>query len=115
MHDGTVTQGDNWIKTYLPILTGGPNYQAGNTAIFIMWDEGSDATGGGGAIPSVIIAPSIPAGTVANTTTNNIGLLKTTQDALNIKPYLGCASGTAPGGGSCNPGSTASLVSQLNL
>lgn len=115
MHDGSVAQGDNWLKTYLPLFINGPNYQAGDTAIFIMWDEGSTASGAP-LIPSLVIAPSVKAGTVVKTASNNIGLLKTTEDALGLKPYLGCASGLAPGNtGTCSPESSISLVKELNL
>ena len=116
MHDGTVAQGDNWLKTYLPLITSGPNYKAGNTAIFVMWDEGSSNSGTTQDIPSLAVAPSIKPGTVVTTATNNIGLLRTTQEILGLTPYLGCASGTPPGGvGTCNPNSNVSLRTELNL
>jgi hypothetical protein len=116
MHDGSVSQGDNWLSKYIPLILAGPNYKSGDTAIFIMWDEGSSNSGSAQPLPSVIIAPSIKPGTIATATTNNIGLLKTTQDAMGLKPYLGCASGTPPGGGSnCSANSTVSLMAQLNL
>ncbi len=115
MHDGTVAQGDNWLKTYLPLFINGPNYQAGDTAIFIMWDEGSSSTGTP-IIPSLVIAPSVKPGTAVTKASNNIGLLKTTQDALGLMPYLGCASGTPPGStGTCSPESSVSLLQDLNL
>ncbi len=115
MHDGTVAQGDNWLRTYLPLLIKGPNYQAGDTAIFIMWDEGSTSTGTP-IIPSLVVAPSVKVGAVVDTASNNIGLLKTVQDALHLQPYLGCASGTAPGNtGTCVPESSVSLLHELNL
>ncbi len=115
MHDGTVAQGDNWLKTYLPLFIAGPNYQAGDTAIFIMWDEGSTTTGTP-IIPSLVVAPSVKPGTAVKTAANNVGLLKTTQDALRLKPYLGCASGTAPGStGTCSQQSSVSLAKELNL
>lgn len=117
MHDGTVIQGDNWFNTYMQLLIAGPNYQAGDTAIFLMWDEGSSNSGSSStAIPTLIIAPSIKPGTSTNLQTNNIGLLKTTQELLGLTPLLGCASGTPPGSvGTCNAGSTTSLRSALGL
>lgn len=117
MHDGTVAQGDNWLKTYLNLFIAGSNYQSGDTAIFIMWDEGSSNTGSSTtAIPTLIIAPSIAAGTVTTTQTNNIGLLRTTQELLGLTPYLGCANGTPPGSvGTCGSGSTVSLRASLGL
>lgn len=117
MHDGTVAQGDNWLKTYLSLFVAGPNYQAGDTAIFLMWDEGSSNTASSTtAIPTLFIAPAIKPGTTTSTQTNNIGLLKMTQDMLGLRPYLGCASGTPPGNvGTCGTGSTVSLQAALGL
>ena len=115
MHDGTVAQGDNWLRTYVPLFIKGPNYQAGDTAIFIMWDEGSTSTGTP-LIPSLVIAPSIKTGTIVTTVANNIGLLKTTQEVLGLQPLLGCASGKPPGNtGTCVPESSVSLRKELNL
>lgn len=117
MHDGTVPQGDNWLNTYLNLFIKGPNYQSGNTAIFLMWDEGSSNSGSSSTpIPTLFIAPSIQPGTTTATQTNNIGLLRMTQDMLGLTPYLGCASGTPPGNvGTCNTGSTVSLRTALGL
>lgn len=116
MHDGTVAQGDNWLNTYLSLLVAGPNYKSGDTAIFIMWDEGSSNSSDATGLATTVIAPSIPPGTVARTMTNNIGLLKTTQEILGLTPLLGCASGTPPGeAGACNAGSDVSLRPELHL
>lgn len=117
MHDGTVIEGDNWLSTYLPLIIAGPNYQAGNTAVFVMWDEGSSNTSPSStAIPSLAIAPSIKPGTTASLLTNDIGFLKTTEEMLGLTPYLGCASGTPPGNvGGCGAGSSVSIRTALGL
>lgn len=116
MHDGTIQQGDSWAKTYLSLLFDGPNYKAGDTAVLLMWDEGSSNSSTVKTIPTVIAAPSIKPGTNVTTQTNNIGLLKTTQEMLGLTPLLGCASGTPPGGvGTCNPGSNVSIRTQVGL
>jgi hypothetical protein len=116
MHDGTVAQADNWLKSYVSLITAGSNYTSGDTALFIMWDEGSANSGSSQTIPTIVIAPSVKPGTSVATMTNNIGLLKTTQEIMGLSPLLGCASGTAPGGSSnCSVGSTTSLASDLNL
>lgn len=116
MHDGTVLQGDNWLSTYLPLIIAGKNYQAGNTAIFIMWDEGSSNSGGIGQIPSAAIAASIQPGKVIATAINNISILRTTEEMLGLKTFLGCSGGTPPDGtGSCNPNSDVSIKAALNL
>jgi len=116
MHDGSVQRGDSWLKAYLPLLFDGPNYKAGDTAVFIMWDEGSSNSNGVQDIPTVIAAPSIPVGAKVTTATNDVGLLKTTQEMLKLTPLLGCASGTPPGGtGTCNPSSSTSIKTAMNL
>jgi hypothetical protein len=46
---------------------------------------------------------------------NNLAALRTTEDLLGLATHLGCASGTAPGGGSCPAGSTLDLRSVFHL
>jgi phosphatidylinositol-3-phosphatase len=116
MHDGSVQRGDSWLKAYLPLIMDGPNYKAGDTAVFVMWDEGSSNDNGVQDIPTLFVAPAIPAATKVTTPTNNIGILKTTQEMLNLTPLLGCASGTPPGGsGQCGQGSTVSVRAAMHL
>ncbi len=116
MHDGSVQRGDSWLKAYLPLIMDGQNYKAGDTAIFVMWDEGSSNSNGVQDIPTLFVAPAIPAGTNVTMATNNIGILKTTQEMLNLTPLLGCASGTPPGGsGQCGQGSNVSIKAALHL
>jgi len=114
MHNGTVTQGDNWLYTYLPLVLQSTSYLNGEIAIFILWDEQSTTTSGG-PTPNVFVSPYIKAGTVASTTLNQFSALRAVENALGITTYLGCASGTQPGGGSCPTGSTADLRAALNL
>ena len=116
MHDGTIAQGDNWLNVYVPLITAGPNYRSGDTAIFIMWDEGSTNSGTASNIPTLVIAPSVKPATANATASNNIGLLRTTEDILGLTPYLGCAGATPPGSGNnCSPGSNTSLAAAFNL
>ena len=120
MHNGSapasVTIGDNWIRTWLPIITSGPNYKNGDTAIFIMTDEGSSNSGSAYDIPTTIIAPTITPGTNVTTPTNNIGLLRTVEEMLGYTTYLGCSGGTPPGATTgCNPGSNVSVKAGFNF
>ena len=43
MHDGTVAEGDSWLARNLPTILNSADYQAGNVAVFITWDEGGVA------------------------------------------------------------------------
>jgi hypothetical protein len=114
MHDGTVTQADNWLYTYLPLVFASKAYLRGDTAILLLWDEQNTATFGG-ATPNVFISPYISAGTVVTTTMNHFSALRAIENALGISTYLGCASGTQPGGGSCPTGSTTDLRTAFNF
>ncbi len=114
MHDGTVTQADNWLFTYMPLILASNSYLSGEIAVFLLWDE-QDTFTFGGPIPNVFISPYVTAGTVATAEMNHFAALRAAENALGIKTYLGCASGTAPGGGSCPPGSTTDIRAALNL
>ncbi|MDB5178830.1 MAG: phosphoesterase [Patescibacteria group bacterium] len=114
MHDGSVAQGDNWLNEYITAITNGPNYRAGDTAVFVMWDEGSSNKNGIAQIPNLVIAPTVPAGVRVGTAVNNVGFLRTTEAVLGLSA-LGCASGSAPGGGSCPAGSAVDLSGAFNL
>jgi hypothetical protein len=113
MHDGTVTQGDNWLYTYLPLVFQSPAYLRGDVAVMVLWDEQESSTFGG-TTPNVFISPYITAGTMSPTPMNHFAVLRAWENALGITTYLGCASGTQPGGGACPAGSTADVRAALN-
>jgi hypothetical protein len=105
-----VTNGDQWLSAWLPIIAGSPEYLSGSTAVFIMWDEGSF----GSPLPNVIVAPSVHPGTVISDTMNNIAALRGTEDMLGLG-HIGCATGTQGDGSPCPNGSTANLPRLFNL
>jgi chitodextrinase len=110
MHDCSPTVSDNWIRTYMTAILQSPAYASGNTAVFLMWDEGSY----GSPQPNVVVSPTTSK-VVSSATMNNLAALRTTEDLLGLATHLGCASGTAPGGGSCPAGSTLDLRSVFHL
>jgi hypothetical protein len=95
---GLIQAGDNWLSTWIPLITSSPVYQDDDTVIFLVWDEG----GGGKAgekcynnttdqschVPAIVIAPSVPAGTVVSTQLDHYSLLKTSEQLLGL-PQLG--------------------------
>jgi hypothetical protein len=113
-HDGTVTQADNWLYTYVPLILQSQAYLRGEVAIMLLWDEQSTSSSGG-ATPNVFISPYITAGTVSTTTMNHFAALRAIENALGITTYLGCASGTKPGGGACPTGSTTDVRAALHF
>lgn len=89
---------DSWLNTWVTKLTSTTVYKSGDTAIFIVWDEGAFGSKGEDChlnttdqschVPAIVIAPSVPAGTVVSTLLNHYSLLKTAEDMLGV-PELG--------------------------
>jgi hypothetical protein len=86
-HDCPVAAGDAWLKNFLPPLLASNDYKAGNTAIFVIWDEYTP-------MPNIVISPTTSAVTVVSQQFNHVSLLRTTEEMLGL-PLLGSAA-TAP-------------------
>ena len=86
-HDCSVRVGDEWLKTWIPKILAGPNYTSGNTLVVVTWDE---AEGSSNRIPTIVIGPSVPVGTVATQRFDHYALLRTTEDILGL-PHLQAA------------------------
>jgi hypothetical protein len=101
----TIGDFDGFLSRLIPVITAGPNYQAGNTAIFVTFDEGCSGSCGPddtkgedcatpdptNALPSChiatfVIAPYVPAGTAPTTFYNLYSLLRTNEDLLGLWP-----------------------------
>jgi phosphatidylinositol-3-phosphatase len=80
-HDCSVRTGDSWLATWIPKILAGPNYRAGDTLVVLTWDEG---VGSGNQIPTIVIAPSVRPGTVAEPRLDHYALLRTTEDLLGL-------------------------------
>ena len=99
MHDGTVADGDTWLSHNLPVIFNSPEYQSGNTAVFVTWDEGEGGTSNdcatnttdiGCHVATLVISPSTAPGTTSSVLFNHYSLLRTAEDLLNL-PALGLA------------------------
>jgi phospholipase C len=86
-HDCGVRVGDSWLATWVPRIVAGPNYSSGNTLIVLTWDEG---VGASNLIPTMVIGPSVPAGTKGAAAFSHYSLLRTTEELLGL-PALGAA------------------------
>jgi phospholipase C len=111
MHDGTVADGDTWLSNNLPVIFNSSEYQSGNTAVFVTWDEGeggssndcaTNTTDIGCHVATLVISPSTVAGTTSPVLFNHYSLLRTAEDLLRL-PALGLA------------GSNPSMASAFNL
>ncbi len=100
MHDGTIADGDSWLASNLPTILNSTEYQAGNTAVFITWDEGTGGKTGEDCtanttdpsclVATMVISPSTPAGATSATLFNHYSLLGTAEQLLGL-PALGQA------------------------
>lgn len=88
MHDCSISSGDNFLKSYVPQLMSTPQYQTGNTVIFIVWDEDSGCCGN--QVPLIVISPYTH-GVRDGTSYGHYSLLRTTEELLGL-PLLGSAS-----------------------
>ena len=86
MHDGSVAQGDAFLRAFVPLITDDPVFASG--VLFITFDEGTTNAGshgdGGGHIATLIVAPGITAGERITTYADHYSLLRTTQALLGL-------------------------------
>ena len=90
MHDCSVSTGDVWLRRFVPALLGLPN-----TVVFVVFDEGTTAEGGGGHVPAYALGTAVRPGSVFSRTTSHYGLLRTIEDAWAL-PRLGRSGAVAP-------------------
>ena len=86
MHNGTVAQGDTWLKNHLSALMLNPSYADGSTVVFVVWDEG---TATDNHVACLVISPRVVA-TANATAFTHYSLLATAEDLLGL-PRLGAA------------------------
>jgi phosphatidylinositol-3-phosphatase len=87
-----IHNGDTWLSQWAPKLLSTPEYRAGNTVIFITWDEDDYSTNQ--HIATLVLAPSTPSGTQDGGHYDHYSLLRTTEDLLHLPP-LGSAAGAS--------------------
>lgn len=88
--DQQVANGDAWAKATFPAIFASPQYQAGNTVVIVVWDEGS---GTNENIPYIVISPYTAPGcqvTVAGETFNHYSTIKGIEQNFHL-PLLGNA------------------------
>lgn len=57
--------------------------------MFLTWDEDDDASGN--HIPTLVVAPSVRAGTRSGVRFDHYSMLRTTEEMLGVTPLLGNA------------------------
>jgi phosphatidylinositol-3-phosphatase len=83
MHDGSIGDGDRFLRSYVPALMATPEYRSRNTVIFITWDENEG--GGGNQVPCIVISP-FTHGVRDGTHYTHYSLLRTTEALLGLPP-----------------------------
>jgi phosphatidylinositol-3-phosphatase len=89
MHDGTIADGDNYLKSFVPAVMATPQYQSGQTAIFIVWDENSGTSGN--QVPCIVVSPYTH-GVKDGTPYTHYSLLRTTEELLGLPLLANAAS-----------------------
>jgi phospholipase C len=100
-HDCSVATGDSWLSGWFGVVESSAAYRAGDTAVFVTWDEGSggssgascarDTTGSDCHVATIVVAPSTAPGATSGALFDHYSLLGTTERMLGISTLLGHA------------------------
>ncbi len=99
MHDGTIAQGDEWLRTRLPPILDSTAYRRGTVVVAITWDEGQGGASSdcatnthdvGCHVATIVVSASTRPGTRSAKLFNHYSLLGSTERLLGIGP-LGAA------------------------
>jgi hypothetical protein len=96
MHDCSVATGDAWLKAHIVPLVRSRALRGG--VVFVVFDEGTSDSGGGGHIEALALGPTVRRGSKFAKATNHYGLLRTIEDAWKL-PRLGLSRTARPIGG----------------
>jgi hypothetical protein len=96
MHDCPVATGDAWLRAHVVPLLRSPALRGG--VVFVVFDEGTSDTGGGGRVVALALGPTVKRGSRFTKGTNHYGLLRTIEDAWGL-PRLGFSRTGTPIGG----------------
>ena len=93
MHSSSVQAGDIFLKAFVPKIIDSPAFAG--SVLFITWDEGGSARGGGGHIATIVISPEMTPAARYTVRCSHYAMLRTIEDAWGMPP-LGLAAKTAP-------------------
>lgn len=96
--DCGISTGDAWLAQWVGAIVRSRAYKAGRTALFVTWDEGKgggdcaqDPSASSCHVAAIVVSPSTRPGTRSTARFDHYSLLKTTEQLLGIKTYLGHA------------------------
>ena len=98
MHDGSIRQGDAFLRAFVPQITGSAAFRAGGV-LFITFDEGTSSRGAqgdrGGHVATLMISAKVTRGYRYRAYADHWSLLRTTERILGL-PCLANACGHSP-------------------
>ena len=83
MHDCSVAEGDTWLKSFVPKITGSAAFQDSGV-LYITVDEGADGTNPPNRVATIVSSPLVPAGAKSAVPHNHYSLLRTIQSSLGL-------------------------------
>ena len=83
MHDCSVSTGDTWLGQFVSPLLAGTRLR--NSVLFVVFDEGTSDTGGGGRVAALALGPLVRPHSQATRATNHYGLLRTIEQGLRLR------------------------------
>ncbi len=93
MHSCSESVGDSWLRRMVPLIVGSPQYQSGSLALFITFDENDSMPSN--QVPTLVIAPSTPAGARVGIRFTHYSLLRTTETMLHVGLLGGARTATS--------------------
>ena len=88
-HDCPIPTGDAWLKAWFAKIVASPGYVDGSTVVFLTYDEDEGAEGN--RVPTIVVSPKTPLGTVSTANFSHYSLLKTAEELLGIGTFVGHA------------------------
>lgn len=83
MHDCSVAEGDAWLRDFVPAILDSSEFRTSG-ALFITFDEGSEAAKESNHIATIVAGPSVAPGTRSSTPHTHYSLLRTLQEAWQV-------------------------------
>jgi hypothetical protein len=90
-HNGTESQADAYLASWIPQIVAGPDYRSGRLAIVIVYDEGAGSgTNSPSTVAAIVLSPFVVPGTVSAAPFTHYSLLAAAEDIAGV-PRLGNA------------------------
>ena len=83
MHSCSTAEGDAWLKQFVPTILDSATYKSGG-ALFITFDESSDADKVSNHVATIVASPLVPAGSQSAVPHTHYSLLRTLEDAWHL-------------------------------